>query len=292
MEQRGAAKLVGRSGAAQDAEVARRLSDVSEELTGVHSSPWSKLRRRPGNTSRRRLAGGGRRLLPETARSRWRGPTLRSGHARFLLRRIARRAAAKADRQRAPTARRFTVPSRSAPGRGRAPPASSTRSRVPSGRYVSRSSRPTCERFMNHRSPPGRIAVGHAFRSRTSRRHADQQKAPIARASSQSSHASRAPSREQPVRRHVVGGSSRVGTFLRWQSQVGPCPELSTIPTHLTPAASTGASPRASVVGVDCCFESPFHRRCSAESSMGTLLSCSSTRRVAGIDHYTTSIVT
>ncbi len=35
MEQRGAPKLVGRSGAAQDAAVARRLWDVSEELTGV-----------------------------------------------------------------------------------------------------------------------------------------------------------------------------------------------------------------------------------------------------------------
>ncbi len=35
MEQRGAPKLVGRSSAAQDAAVARRLWDVSEELTGV-----------------------------------------------------------------------------------------------------------------------------------------------------------------------------------------------------------------------------------------------------------------
>ena len=35
MEQRGPAKLVGRSNAASDAEVARRLWDVSEELTGV-----------------------------------------------------------------------------------------------------------------------------------------------------------------------------------------------------------------------------------------------------------------
>ena len=35
MEQRGAPKLVGRSKAAQDTEVARRLWDVSEELTGV-----------------------------------------------------------------------------------------------------------------------------------------------------------------------------------------------------------------------------------------------------------------
>jgi NAD(P)-dependent dehydrogenase (short-subunit alcohol dehydrogenase family) len=34
MEQRGAAKLVGRSGAAKDADVARRLWEVSEELTG------------------------------------------------------------------------------------------------------------------------------------------------------------------------------------------------------------------------------------------------------------------
>ena len=36
MEQRGAAKLVGRSAAAQDTEVARRLWDVSEELTATH----------------------------------------------------------------------------------------------------------------------------------------------------------------------------------------------------------------------------------------------------------------
>ncbi len=36
MEQRGPAKLVGRSNAAKDADVARRLWDVSEELTGVH----------------------------------------------------------------------------------------------------------------------------------------------------------------------------------------------------------------------------------------------------------------
>ena len=35
MEQRGAPKLVGRTDAAKDAEVARRLWDVSEELTGV-----------------------------------------------------------------------------------------------------------------------------------------------------------------------------------------------------------------------------------------------------------------
>jgi hypothetical protein len=35
MEQRGAPKLVGRSNAASDPEVARRLWDVSEELTGV-----------------------------------------------------------------------------------------------------------------------------------------------------------------------------------------------------------------------------------------------------------------
>jgi NAD(P)-dependent dehydrogenase (short-subunit alcohol dehydrogenase family) len=35
MEQRGAPKLVGRSGAARDAGVARRLWEVSEELTGV-----------------------------------------------------------------------------------------------------------------------------------------------------------------------------------------------------------------------------------------------------------------
>ena len=36
MEQRGAPKLVGRSKAAQDSGVARRLWDVSERLTGVH----------------------------------------------------------------------------------------------------------------------------------------------------------------------------------------------------------------------------------------------------------------
>ena len=35
MEQRGAPKLVGRTDAAKDAEVARRLWTVSEELTGV-----------------------------------------------------------------------------------------------------------------------------------------------------------------------------------------------------------------------------------------------------------------
>jgi NAD(P)-dependent dehydrogenase (short-subunit alcohol dehydrogenase family) len=35
MEQRGTPKLVGRTGAAKDADVARRLWDVSEELTGV-----------------------------------------------------------------------------------------------------------------------------------------------------------------------------------------------------------------------------------------------------------------
>ena len=35
MEQRGPAKLVGRSNAAQDADAARRLWDLSEELTGV-----------------------------------------------------------------------------------------------------------------------------------------------------------------------------------------------------------------------------------------------------------------
>jgi NAD(P)-dependent dehydrogenase (short-subunit alcohol dehydrogenase family) len=36
MEQRGAPKLVGRSNAAKDTDVARRLWDVSEDLTGVH----------------------------------------------------------------------------------------------------------------------------------------------------------------------------------------------------------------------------------------------------------------
>ena len=35
MEQRGAPKLVGRSSAAQDMDVARRLWEVSEQLTGV-----------------------------------------------------------------------------------------------------------------------------------------------------------------------------------------------------------------------------------------------------------------
>ena len=35
MEQRGAPKLVGRSSAAKDADVARRLWEASEELTGV-----------------------------------------------------------------------------------------------------------------------------------------------------------------------------------------------------------------------------------------------------------------
>jgi hypothetical protein len=35
MEQRGAPKLVGRTDAAQDLDVARRLWQVSEELTGV-----------------------------------------------------------------------------------------------------------------------------------------------------------------------------------------------------------------------------------------------------------------
>lgn len=35
LEQRGAPKLVGRTDAAEDADVARRLWDVSEDLTGV-----------------------------------------------------------------------------------------------------------------------------------------------------------------------------------------------------------------------------------------------------------------
>jgi hypothetical protein len=35
MEQRGAPKLVGRTTAAQDMDVAARLWDVSEQLTGV-----------------------------------------------------------------------------------------------------------------------------------------------------------------------------------------------------------------------------------------------------------------
>jgi hypothetical protein len=39
MEQRGAPKLVGRSAAAQDADVARRLWEVSEQLTGVRFPP-------------------------------------------------------------------------------------------------------------------------------------------------------------------------------------------------------------------------------------------------------------
>jgi len=42
MEQRGAPKLVGRSGAAKDADVARRLWEVSEELTGVRFPPAVK----------------------------------------------------------------------------------------------------------------------------------------------------------------------------------------------------------------------------------------------------------
>ena len=36
LEQRGNPKLVGSSGAARDEDTARRLWDVSEELTGVH----------------------------------------------------------------------------------------------------------------------------------------------------------------------------------------------------------------------------------------------------------------
>ncbi|MEV4177840.1 hypothetical protein [Nonomuraea sp. NPDC049709] len=43
LEGRGAPKLVGRSARAQDAEVARRLWEVSEKLTGV-AFPWSSLR--------------------------------------------------------------------------------------------------------------------------------------------------------------------------------------------------------------------------------------------------------
>ena len=35
MESRGAPKLVGRTGAARDMDVARRLWEVSEQLTGV-----------------------------------------------------------------------------------------------------------------------------------------------------------------------------------------------------------------------------------------------------------------
>ncbi len=45
MEQRGAPKLVGRSNAALDAGVARRLWDVSEELTGVRFPLGSTNRR-------------------------------------------------------------------------------------------------------------------------------------------------------------------------------------------------------------------------------------------------------
>ena len=45
-EQRGAPKLVGRSAAAQDADVARRLWEVSEQLTGV-SFPFSGGRTQP-----------------------------------------------------------------------------------------------------------------------------------------------------------------------------------------------------------------------------------------------------
>jgi hypothetical protein len=37
MEQRGAPKLVGRTKAARDMDVARRLWELSEELTGVRS---------------------------------------------------------------------------------------------------------------------------------------------------------------------------------------------------------------------------------------------------------------
>ena len=48
MEQRGAPKLVGRSGAALDADVARRLWDVSEELTGVRFGLGFRPRRRLG----------------------------------------------------------------------------------------------------------------------------------------------------------------------------------------------------------------------------------------------------
>jgi NAD(P)-dependent dehydrogenase (short-subunit alcohol dehydrogenase family) len=46
MEQRGAPKLVGRSDAAKDAAVARRLWDVSEELTGVRFPLGAKARER------------------------------------------------------------------------------------------------------------------------------------------------------------------------------------------------------------------------------------------------------
>jgi NAD(P)-dependent dehydrogenase (short-subunit alcohol dehydrogenase family) len=46
MEQRGAPKLVGRSGSAKDMETARRLWDVSEQLTGVHFPLGPKSARR------------------------------------------------------------------------------------------------------------------------------------------------------------------------------------------------------------------------------------------------------
>jgi hypothetical protein len=39
MEQRGPAKLVGRSAAAGDMDVARRLWEVSEQLTGTRFGP-------------------------------------------------------------------------------------------------------------------------------------------------------------------------------------------------------------------------------------------------------------
>ena len=89
MEQRGAPKLVGRSGAAQDAAVARRLWDVSEELTGVRFPLGARTRgldasvtARPRRRARRadRRAGSspvaGRR--PGWRRGRRTGPTARS----------------------------------------------------------------------------------------------------------------------------------------------------------------------------------------------------------------------
>jgi NAD(P)-dependent dehydrogenase (short-subunit alcohol dehydrogenase family) len=61
MEQRGAPKLVGRSAAAQDMDVARRLWDVSEELTGVRFP----LRAPAGAHTRARQITTGLRAAPE-----------------------------------------------------------------------------------------------------------------------------------------------------------------------------------------------------------------------------------
>ena len=64
MEQRGPAKLVGRSKAARDSDVARRLWDVSEELTGVRFPPApprprsGRLRHRRRRARHRRAGSG------------------------------------------------------------------------------------------------------------------------------------------------------------------------------------------------------------------------------------------